>query len=111
MDTLDGYRQIIETVLADYARDPYAYGDIGFEPVIDRVRDRYVLMCVGWQGGRRVHHPLIHLDIIDGKVWIQSDNTEDGVAYDLLRAGIPKDRIVLGFQPPEVRADSEFAAT
>ncbi|HBE21081.1 MAG TPA: hypothetical protein DEG17_05475 [Cyanobacteria bacterium UBA11149] len=28
---------------------------------------------------------------------------------ELVAAGIPKDRIVLGFHPPEIRHDTEYA--
>jgi hypothetical protein len=41
--------------------------------------------------------------VIDGKVWVQRDDTEDGVTYELVAAGIPKDKIVLGFHPANVR--------
>lgn len=40
----------------------------------------------------------------------QEDWTERGVAADLEEAGIPKSEIVLGFQPPEVRPFTEYAA-
>ncbi len=66
-------------------------------------------MSVGWQGGRRVHGSAVHLDIIDGKVWIQHDGTNRPVADELLAAGIPRDDIVLGFQPPDLRKFTDFA--
>ena len=40
---------------------------------------------------------------------IQRDNTESGIARELVEAGIPKDRIVLGFRPPEVRPYTDYA--
>ena len=42
--------------------------------------------------------PPIHLEIINDKIWIKNDDTERGVATDLLEAGVPKEQIVLGFQ-------------
>ena len=56
-------------------------------------------MLVGWEGIRRVHGCLIHVDIIDRKIWIQRDGTERGVARDLIDAGVPREQIVLAFQP------------
>lgn len=50
-----------------------------------------------------VHSCLVHFDIIDGKVWVQRDDTEDGVTEELVAAGIPKEQIVLGFHPVDVR--------
>jgi hypothetical protein len=52
---------------------------------------------------------LLHLDIKNGKIWIQYDGTEDGIAYELLKLGVPYQDIVLGFQPARVRSDTEFA--
>ena len=109
MDTLDRYRQIIETVLAEYTRIPYAHGDFETKAVFDRVNDHYLLMNVGWDDGKRVHGSLVHVDIIDGKVWIQRDGTEDGIAGELVAAGIPREHIVLGFRSPEIRKHTGFA--
>ena len=110
MDTLETFRQTIESVLEEYTRIPYAYGDIRTEAVFDRNRDRYLLVNVGWDDGKRVHGNLVHIDIIDGKIWIQRDGTEEGVATDLLAEGIAKDQIVLGFRSPALRRHSDFAA-
>ena len=109
METLEHYRDIIESILTEYVQIPYAYGDIRTEAVFDRSNDRYLLVNVGWDMGRRVHGSLVHIDIIDGKVWIQRDGTEDGVANELVSTGIPKDQIVLGFRPAAVRPLTEFA--
>lgn len=40
---------------------------------------------------------------MDGKVWVQRDGTEDGIANELVQAGIAKEDIVLGFHKPAVR--------
>jgi len=42
-------------------------------------------------------------------VWIQRDGTERGIANELVSAGIPKNKIVLAFQPVNVRQSTEFA--
>src|SRR5262245_32314791 len=109
MDSLTRYREIVQDILRDYAKDPYSYGDITQELVFDRDADRYLLMLVGRQGLQRVHGCLIHIDIIDGKIWIQRDGTAEGVAQDLRRAGVPKEDIVFGFRPPELREDADYA--
>ncbi len=108
MDTIDRYREIVERVLSDYARVRYAYGQIETETVFDRQRDHYLLMNVGWDQGR-VHGCLVHVDMADGKAWIQRDGTEEGIATDLEAAGIPKEHIVLAFRLPELREYSGYA--
>jgi hypothetical protein len=109
MDSLEAYRQIIERVLKEYASVPYAYGDIRTRVVLDRPNDHYLLVNVGWRDDLRIHGSIVHIDIIDGKVWIQRDGTEHGIANDLVEAGIPKDEIVLGFRSPEIRQHTGFA--
>ncbi|MHC5615141.1 MAG: element excision factor XisI family protein [Nostoc sp.] len=96
---------------------PYSYGDIQHETIFDKEQDRYLVMILGREpvpelsmtATRRVHGCLIHMDIIDGKIWIQHDGTEEGLAMELVRAGVVKDRIVLGFRSKELRENSEFA--
>lgn len=107
--TLDNYRQIIETVLSEYAQIPYAYGDIHTETVFDHNQDRYLLVNVGWDNDSRVHGCIVHIDIIEGKIWIQRDGTEEGIATDLELAGITKDQIILGFRPPQTRKYTGYA--
>jgi len=113
MDTannLSRYRQIIEEALTAVASIPHAYGDIHDQTIFERQTDNYLVITKGWQKGRRVYHCLVHIEIIEGKVWIHHDGVEYGIATDLEQAGIPKEDIVLGFHPPEVRPFTEYAA-
>jgi hypothetical protein len=103
MGNLNDYRETIEDILLEYTKVPYTHGEIEFEPVFDRENDRYLLMILGRENGRRVHGCLIHVDIINDKIWIQRDGTERGIANELVEAGVPKDRIVLGFRSPEIK--------
>ena len=109
MDTLNHYRAIIERVLTDYSQLKYAWGDVECHSLFDRQRDRYALITLGWNRRQRTHYCLVHLEIINGKIWIQEDGIEHGITTDLEAAGIPKRDIVLGFQPPEIRPLTEYA--
>ena len=109
MDRLEMFRETIERLLNEYAAIPYAHGKLQAETVFDRKSDRYLLMVVGWESGKRVHGCLVHMDIIDGKIWIQRDGTEEGIAVDLVRTGIDKQEIVLAFHPEHARKYSEYA--
>ena len=51
----------------------------------------------------------VYVRIRDGKFWIEEDWTEDGIATDLVRAGVPKEDIVLAFHDPQMRQYTEFA--
>ncbi len=110
MDPIDAWRDLIERLLTERANLPYANKDLHSRVVFDRAHDSYLLVEVGWNGSERLHGIHMHLDIIDGRIWIQFDGTEHGIAYDLLDGGVPKDHIVLGFKPPRWRVLSGFAA-
>ena len=105
------YRQIIENLLREYVDFLDQDDAIQQELVFDREHDRYLLVETGWQDNKRIHGPFLHLDIKDGKVWIQHDGTEDGIAYELEAAGIPKDQIVLGYRSFERRKLTEYAVS
>ena len=109
MDTLDDFRRIIKEVLIPYTQIPYSYGVIDCKTVFDQEKDSYLLITLGWQDHKRIHGCLVHLDIIDGKIWVQRDDTEYGVTYELEAAGVPKDKIVLGFHQHNVRQHTGYA--
>jgi XisI protein len=109
MDTAESDRQLIQAILKEYARIPYSYGDTQIQTIFDLENDHYVLMVVGWDGIRRDHGCLVHVDIIDGKFWIQRDGTEHGIARELLDSGVTKERIVLAFRSLDMRRMTDFA--
>ncbi len=109
MDAVDQYRAIIARVFRDWEALPRMPSDWFIEGVEDHERDRYVLLHVDTNDGRHKSRTLAHLEIRDGKIWVLTDNTEEGIATELVAAGVPKDRIVLGFYPPALREMGEFA--
>ena len=109
MDLLEFYRETIEKILKKHADIPYTYGEIEEYLIIDPSRNHFLLLDVGWQQKRRVHGCITHVQIINGKIWIQRDGIEDGITEELVAAGVPKSDIVLGFQPPEVRPYTGYA--
>jgi hypothetical protein len=110
MDRTDQYRGIVRRVIEDYAKPKPRVGPIESEAIMDEVRGHYEVVDVGWDHkSRRVHGTVVHIDIIDGKIWIQYDGTDRPVADELLAAGVPREDIVLGFHPPRVRHLTGFA--
>lgn len=109
MDTLEKYQKIIEEILNEYIKIPYANRQLETKLIIDRTATNYIVMTLGWQGEERVHGCIIHIEIIDGKIWIQRDGTEYGIANELVATGISKDKIVLAFHPEDVRQYTDFA--
>jgi hypothetical protein len=108
MDKLDRYREIVRRLTEEYASYKPANGRIDTEAIVDPEHDHYEVMHVGWDGVRRVHGAVIHLDIIGGKVSIQYDGTNRPIAEELMAAGIPREDIVLAFHPAELRPLTGF---
>lgn len=102
MATVESYRQFLENLLHQYTQKP-SHGNIEVEVVIDREGKHYESLHVGWDGTRRIHGSVLHIDLIDGKIWIQHDGTSPGVALDLVEAGIPREDIILAFRPADIR--------
>ena len=109
MDTIERYRQCIEQVMHGYESFRTSRKGVDAKLIVDAARRHYLLIYVGWDGPRWVHHVAVHIELRDDKVWLQCDNTDLVVAEDLVAAGIPKTSIVLGFRAPEVRQYTEYA--
>lgn len=110
MDQVEQYRALIERLLTQHVGELKQYGNLRDKTVFDRQSDSYLLVREGWDNGRRVHAVITHLEIIQGKIWVQEDWIEHGITAELEEAGVPKSDIVLGFQPPYVRPYTEYAA-
>ncbi|MFM7601380.1 MAG: XisI protein [Pseudanabaena sp.] len=113
MDKVVVYRKYIQQLmLAKASRSMKSAKEVEAQTIFDVERDHYQLVYVGWRRNKiRDYGCLLHLDIKDGKIWIQYDGTEGGIAYELVKLGVPREDIVLGFQPARVRADTEFAVS
>ncbi|MFB2837429.1 XisI protein [Floridanema evergladense] len=109
MDRVEEYRNIIERILDAHHRISYSHGELESKLIIDRDRNNFLIMVAGWDGKRRVHGCVVHVEIINDKIWIQRDGIEDGITNELVAAGIPKDKIVLAFHAPNVRQYTGYA--
>ncbi len=114
MEKIDALREAVKKSLLEWKEfltpriEPE---DQKLEPkiVFDDENNSYLLLFSGWKGNQRIHSLLIHIEITGNKIWIQEDNTEEGVAADLEKNGVAKNDIVLGFQPPNLRPFTEYA--
>jgi alpha-D-ribose 1-methylphosphonate 5-triphosphate synthase subunit PhnL len=59
----------------------------------------------------RIHQGEFRIAIKDGKIWIQHNMTEIDLAQELVRLGVPKEDIVLGFHSPFMRQFTEYAVS
>lgn len=109
MDRLNTYRQIIRNTLKPYTSITYANVNGKNRAAFDSETDQYIILFEGWNHQQHLHSVLLHIEIVNGKVWVQYDGTEDGITDELVKAGIPKTDIVLGFHEPEVRPYTGYA--
>jgi hypothetical protein len=71
MDSLiNQYRQIIKKIFEDYADFLGNDEEVQVALVLDEKNDRYLLVESGWKNGYRIYGTLLHIDLIDHKVWI-----------------------------------------
>jgi hypothetical protein len=111
MAQLTQYRQIIQKILTEYRDWAAGSKQVGVQECVafDEERDHYFWFSVGWNGKQRDFGVTVYLRIENGKIWIEEDWTKQGIANDLLEAGVPPEDIVLGFQHPSKRPLTEFA--
>jgi hypothetical protein len=109
MARVEEYRQHIQNLLREYASYKSSSEDVESQTIFDTEHDHYQLVHAGWNNKRRVYGCVLHLDIKDGKIWIQHDGTEIGIANQLVELGVPKSDIVLAFHSPFKRQFTEFA--
>ena len=111
MDTLAQYRQIIVETLNKYAELLNRSSSVKQQATVvsDQSSDHYLLTLLGWRGTHRIKGNIVHIRLADEKVWIEEDSLENGIATDLMKAGIPKEAIVLAFYHPDMRSLTEFA--
>ncbi len=111
MDKIKKYQKTILDYLHEYAEDMYSRDKSGLETeiVVDKENHHYQLVRVGWSDDRFSHYCPLHFDIKDGKIWLQVNNTEELVAEELVKRGIPPSDIVLGFHHKEMRPYTGFA--
>jgi len=112
MDKYHHYKKLIrDCFTAHYQRLTSAWAlNLDINMALDDERGQYVLFKTGWQAGKEyVRYFSLHVALRHGKIYIEEDWTEDGIATDLLRLGVPREDIVLAFQPPQMRPYTEFA--
>lgn len=111
MDRVEQYRGYIKQLLTEYASYKSLNKTIERQFVCDTENDHYQIVNMGWDGNRRLYGCTIHIDIKNGKIWIQHNMTEIDLAEELVRLGVSKEDIVLGFHSPFMRQFTDYAVS
>lgn len=111
MDRVARYWELLLKVMREHARLQKLAPEPGVDSILSVDPDQRMvqLLDIGWRNSKRVNDTYIQARIKDGKIWIEDDGTEEGIANDLVAAGVPKSDIVLAFHAPGERRFGEFA--
>jgi len=67
MDLNARYGEIVKTIVNEYAAFKPSYGDVAVETVFDVAAGGYYeLVYAGWNGHRRIHGSVLHVDVCEG---------------------------------------------
>jgi hypothetical protein len=110
MEKIDLYKEIIQKEL-EYRQSIKISNapELSRHLIINKEQTEFILMDVGWFKQRYISDVIFHIGIINDKVWVHNDFTDIGIADYLVKGGIPKLEIVLGFLPKYAQEISEFA--
>ncbi len=109
MERLALYRQVLGQLVQEEACRLPAMGEVEAIYLCDEAHDQYQVLYLGWAHGERIFRVLCHLRVHEGKIWVERDGTAEGIATQLLEAGIPREDIVLAFHPAWKRPFTAFA--
>lgn len=106
----DNYRTIMQKVLEHHAALPAEPQNVESVPICDLVHDNYLLMDIFPNPKGSAGHIVVHLRLKDGKVRVERDGIEDGIAQDLIEAGIAPEDIVFTYYGNEPETYYQLAA-
>ena len=109
MEKIEQYRGYIQNLLIEYAQGSPSDEEVETQLIFDQERDHYQVVYTGWKNRHPMYGCVLHLDIKNGKIWIQQNGTEIGIADELVKLGVPKEDIVLAFHEPLMRQYIGFA--
>ncbi|MDF2387661.1 XisI protein [Nostoc ellipsosporum NOK] len=108
MAKIDQYREYIQNLLTKYGSYKPSEEDVEIQLIFDTARDHYQILEIGWDGYDRIYNCVMHLDIKAEKIWIQRNMTDNQIAEELIDIGVPKQNIVLGLQPSNLRQYTQY---
>lgn len=110
MDKIVSYSNTIKIVLQEFV--DYISGSPSSSDCVlvsDDAHHVYAVFDLGWENGRRIQVMAVLIRLVNGKVYVEDDNTDYGFVDRLLDAGIPAKDMVLAWHPPKMRPHTEFA--
>jgi hypothetical protein len=110
VEKLNSYRRILQQVIEMHAAMPREQENVESLAICDSVHDNYLLMDVFPDPKGSAGYIVVHLRLKDGKVRVERDGIEYGIAEDLMEAGIAKEDIAYTFYGRDLIPVPESAA-
>lgn len=111
MDKTVNYKNLVKDILSRHLEIANNQPTPEMEELLITDEDKgiYVWQALGWGKKKRHNYQRVWARVRDGKIYIEEDWTEEGIASELLENGVPKEDIVLAFHQPEMRKLTDFA--
>jgi hypothetical protein len=109
-EKLNRYKRICRQIVERHAAMPSEPTSVESLAVCDSESGNYLLMDIGWYPKERAHYVVVHLRVKGGKVWVEYDGVEYGIAKDLIEAGIPEEDVVWPSNERDRRRFTELVA-
>jgi hypothetical protein len=108
MDQTVSYADILTQVMREEAKlQPSVQLRLKIVSSCDSETGQFLLIVIGWDNRKhRVHNILFHAQLVDGKVIIETDMTEEGLTASLSEAGIPEGDIISGSALRKLEAET-----
>ena len=110
MDRTERYRALIKELLTEVAEYTPPTENIRTDICFDDERGHYQIYYIGWENDERILDVIMHMDLIDGKIWVQENATDIGLNEIFFRSGVLYEDIVYGTEPPYVRERMRMVA-
>jgi hypothetical protein len=96
MDKLTHYRNAVQLALNHFTKGTYLLPQhLKNVTLFDAVNDQYAVITQGWDKGEYVNELTAEIDIVDGKVLTQFNNTDIRIRQLLLENGVDELDIVI----------------
>ena len=113
MEKIEKYQNLIANLLEQQVAPLrlLARGEVQEQVIVDTTHHHFQWLTIGWDNEEEFRKDInIHFTIKpDGKIWLMENNTDIRIAEELVKLGVPREDIVLGFQPPSVRPMTDYA--
>ena len=100
MDKILNFQNFIIKALTVFCEKGPKNKSYKYQTILDKENHHYLVQSIGWKNGIRVYKVLIHFDIIDNKIWVQENRTEEDFQNELQEFQILKEDIIIGYLEP-----------